>query len=324
MSHPLPGQSSESPDADSAADVSPSDIISETLAPGSSRMPFRSRVRTISWTLLVGLSIWLIAANGEKFIDWMWADAEARRDDAIAERSEEGKAPFVSKVRYETKIPTERTVVFDRTLTAAEENELFGFGLRDEASNDRFDELMAAHQARDLLVPSWTARGDATVFYLDFFSDRESGLAIVDMRADVKKCTPSPAKTVIKFPTQGGGPVDGIFFDLDKGNTYPIITDEGDEHQGEPYFKYNKIDLGGAATPGTLRVEATTSQGRCEWAIDVTYSDAEGVHVQEVKNGRKFFVAESEPTAPDQEYVFDITGGGKFVDCRVRGEVPGC
>ncbi|MBP0461997.1 hypothetical protein [Streptomyces montanisoli] len=159
--------------------------------------------------------------------------------------------------------------------------------------------------------------------YVDLFSDRTSLLTIDAMHARTVRCRPAAATTVVRVPSQGAGPRQGLLFDLTKQDSAAIATGEGTAHEGKPYFRYSKIDLGDGATPGALRVEAVTSTKDCDWVIDVEYSDSQGTHKTVVKDGKKPFFAAGVPADPASRWILNEQVRA-FVDCDAHRDAWGC
>jgi hypothetical protein len=189
-------------------------------------------------------------------------------------------------------------------------------GQRDDA--EEYAGLVKSHGGKHLKSPSGFVKGYVKVWLMDLFSDRTAGFSVVGMRAKDLRCRPASAKMVVLSPSQGGGSYEGMLFDLSE-SAPPIITGEGEEHFGEPYFSYKKIDLGNGATPGGLRVEVTSGTKDCDWVFEVEYRDTKGVHVQEIRNGKEKFTIDGLPAHPEQLFVLS-PATGRFIDC---GEAKG-
>ncbi|MFI6948020.1 hypothetical protein [Streptomyces sp. NPDC050422] len=206
--------------------------------------------------------------------------------------------------------------ILDRPIGAEERKELFKANTKTGANFKDLEKIVAAHSGQELRVPALReADGYTEVWLIDLFSDRDASLVITGVRAKGAKCRPAAAKTVILFEYGGGGDYEGMLFNLSKPDT-PLGL-HGDENKVKPYFSFKKIDLGSGATPGGLRTEVSSGIKDCNFIFEAEYRDAEGAHVQDIRNDKGRFDVRGIPANPEQVFVVTLEG---IKDC---GADPG-
>jgi hypothetical protein len=241
------------------------------------------------------------------------SEAFQEADEAI----DNARPPFSISVDYDDPLWTgEVKIVLDRELTLSEQGEMHDIASLGEGGSLAIWEYLQSIGGRLLFYPSdiplpdqadglrWP-RGEATVFNMDIFSERQSQVSITDMRVVNVSCREPSAQAVIVIPPQGGFSYDGIRVDLTAADPVPLITDPG-EDLGQPYFSERRIDLGNGQSPGGLRVEAVTEGQSCDWEFQATYHDATGrYHEMTLRDGDSPFFAEAIPTEPAQLWIAD-------------------
>ncbi|GHJ35547.1 hypothetical protein Sm713_11560 [Streptomyces sp. TS71-3] len=244
----------------------------------------------------------------------------ARHEASVQHSIDQKEPPFTARVRYEQDMPIDSIYLYDHTLSEAQKKTITtGFTHRqDPRAWQRADALLHGPDVH-IVDESWRGRakvysGAENTVYVDIYSDRESQLSIVDMHARKVHCRPAAAKAVVYAVSEGGGPRDGVFFDLNKDSASPLVID-GDR----PYFKDHTINLGKNTTPGALRIEAAIRDQDCQWVIDATYSDSKGTYKSVIKDGKKPFFTPAVPDHPQQELV--ANADGTVHDCETEENV---
>ncbi|MET9088503.1 hypothetical protein ABZX77_42620 [Streptomyces sp. NPDC004237] len=250
-------------------------------------------------------------------LDYGSTETSVRHEKEVEDKVDQEGPAFTASVREDSP-PDAGGIIMDRPLTRQERKELTSLNMRDEGDVKRYQglykELVKTHDAKVMNWPSDDSdKGLSRVWLIDLFSDRAASLSIVGMRAKDLKCKPASAKAAMLFIPQGAGIYEGMLFDLSK-NTPPTITNEDDEHYGDPYFNYKKIDLGNGATPGGLRVEVNSGTKDCDWVFEVEYRDARGTHKQEIMNRGKRFTVDGIPENLEQKFTL-ASAPDHFVDC---------
>ncbi|MEU8100739.1 hypothetical protein [Streptomyces rubiginosohelvolus] len=259
--------------------------------------------------MVTAVSAWLFAFA----LDYFSAEQTTRRAMEVEENVDREGDAFTVSVRKEA-IELPSAYVLDRSLSPQEERQLMSIDL-DKTHLDEVEELVASVDGHRLDGPGlYESDGYVETWLMDFFSDRQAGLAVTGLRARDLECRPAAARTVILVVYEGGGGYDGIHFDLSRPST-PLALDPGN-NLGKPYFSHKKIDLGNGATPGGLRAEVSPGIEDCSFLFEAEYRDAKGTHLRKIDhNGRRFHVR-GIPAEPEQVYVITIEG---VINC---GEKP--
>lgn len=260
--------------------------------------------------LFVPLRDWIVPWAADQF----FAESATRTQNAVDDKLDREGDAFTVSVRDDTdsELPI---YILDRPFTAAERQALYGLDLRSDEGNRVFGSLVGS-RAKKLAYSSETASGFSKIWLMDFHSDRDAELSVIGLRAKNLRCTTASATVLFLLPQQGGGVYEGMFFDLPEKNT-PTITGN-DKNRGKPFFSFKKIDLGGSATPGGLRVEVSSGTSDCQWVFEATYSDAAGTRTQEITDGGKPFAIDGIPAGEAQRFFIDpgAQPGQRYViDC---------
>ncbi|MFJ1901704.1 MULTISPECIES: hypothetical protein [unclassified Streptomyces] len=291
------------------------DVITGVVIPGALEVPPDQRRRRVTWTLLTLIAVAALAWAFPYGLDYFSTEQTTRHTKKVEERIDKEDPAFTSIVR-EDKTEDNRMFILDRPISPAEKKNLFKVNTRQGANFKDLEEIVASHRGHELRVPGLReSDGYTKAWLIDLFSGRDAGLAITGIRAKDLKCRPAAAKTVILFEYGGGGDYEGILFNLSEPDT-PLGL-EGDGNKGKPYFSHKKVDLGNGATPGGLRTEVSSGIKDCNFIFEAEYRDAEGVHLQDIRNGSGRFDIRGIPADPEQ--VFVVTLGG-IKDC---GAHPG-
>ncbi|PWV44585.1 hypothetical protein BDW27_12344 [Nocardiopsis sp. L17-MgMaSL7] len=140
-------------------------------------------------------------------------------------------------------------------------------------------------------------------------------------------CEDPTAVTVINYPPQGAEYYSGVVVDLNHNAPVFYSTDEG-PHKGKQFFQHTRIDLGGGAASGGLRVEANVKGQSCKWEIEAEYVDTQQNtgKVTLRDDGKPFFteVAPSQPEQDWQAYASYPQPGMSFVPCHETPEDFAC
>jgi hypothetical protein len=312
-----PSAPSSPPAPSPSAPSSPTwlDAASDALEPGSSGLPARSRLKPLFLKLCFGAVGILLAAFAGVWASNQSAESTVRDNQRAEDQVDREERPFVGTVEKDRTTPENWKIVLDRTLTEKEAAKLRSFSPYSATGMTEAARFLTSLGGRVLRFPPLLDRyppgytyingGDAAAFNLNLFSKRQAQLSITDMRPVGITCHRPTAKTVAVFPPQGGAAYEGIFYDLTRPESPPIVTDP-DSRQGRPYFARRKIDLGGGESPGGLHVESVTKGRTCDWRIRAEYSDADsGSGHLTLQNGRKPFRTEAAPTRPEQLFYVD-------------------
>ncbi|MFD3980246.1 hypothetical protein ACFWR6_16775 [Streptomyces griseus] len=260
--------------------------------------------------LFMPLRDWIVPWAADQF----FAESATRTQNAVDDKLDREGDAFTVSVRDGTE--SEQTIyTLDRPITGAERQTLYGLDLRSD-EGDRVFENLVTSRAKKLAYSLEKADGFSKIWLMDFHSDRDTELSVIGLRAKNLRCTTASAKVIFLFPQQGGGVYEGMFFDLPEKDT-PTITGS-DKNRGKPFFSFKKIDLGGSATPGGLRVEVSSGTSDCRWVFEATYSDSAGTHTQEITNGGEPFAIDGIPAGEAQRFVVDpgAQPGQRYViDC---------
>ncbi|MFF6776221.1 hypothetical protein ACFY8W_22020 [Streptomyces sp. NPDC012637] len=299
--------------------------------PNTLHLPAAKRRRTIGVRVAVGVGLAVVAAVAATSWQVMSQPAVTKSEQEAQDALDKQEAPFTVGVDYDQTPPQGWKVALDRLLTEAERQ-----GLAARRDPEKARAYLLSLGGRTIRYPSgfedrtdlamkYTG-ADATALHLNLFSKRQAQLTITSMEAVDVSCHAPTAKTVVVWQSQGGAAYEGVLFDLTTPGATPVITDEGDD-QGAPYFGVRKIDLGGGASPGGLRVEALTRGRSCTWEIKAKYRDAyQGFGTVTLKDGEKPFAAEATPARPEQLWIMDASkpDAEQWVPCHDRPEDTSC
>ncbi|MFJ2101479.1 hypothetical protein ACIOHR_30390 [Streptomyces anulatus] len=286
------------------------------------------------YTVLVTVVLGLLGGTLSYFIpfalDQIAAETTTRTQKEAEEKVDLEDPPFTATIRYETydesNVPSSWNIVLDRTLTPDEQNELIKIERGDGLYFNQVWKLLKPLGARVLPFPPGDYTGNSFAagvrgFYLNLHSDRNAGLSITDMKARIERCFPSSVRTVVTQPPEGLSSVPGVLWQLAGKGPTPLIVDEGDQHRGEPFFRYNQIDLGGGSAPGSLRIQSAVAGRSCLWRIEVQYTDSAGEHLVTIGDGKNPILTESMPTNPSQAFSLSSASVPGFGPWRCFGEI---
>lgn len=281
-------------------------MITGVVIPGALEAPPDQRRRRVTWTLLTLIAVAALAWAFPYSLDYFSTEQTTRHTKKVEESIDQEGPAFTSIVR-EDKSEDSRMFILDRPIGPEEIKNLFQVETGSGANFKDLEEIVASHSGQELRLPGLPeADGYAKAWLIDLFSGRNAGLAITGMRAKDVKCRPAAAKTVILFEYGGGGDYEGMLFNLSKPDT-PLDIDGG-ENKGKPYFSHKKVDLGNGATPGGLRTEVSSGIEDCNFIFEAEYRDAEGAHLQDIRNGNGRFAIRGIPAHPEQVFVVTIDG----------------
>ncbi|WP_157955313.1 hypothetical protein [Streptomyces noursei] len=290
-------------------------VVPEAADPDRRRRNRKVLIR-LSWTVLAAL-VALVATKGA---DWLTSEHDARVTSEADDKADHAGPAFSASVRLNTQYPEAR--IFDAPFSPQDKKILLAM----QPKGDPLTPFYAAHHARavsftDVHHPAMkvASPGYSEEWLMDLLSDRKASLVITDLRIKGLTCAPAKAATVISVRGQAGGSYEGMLFDLARSPSTPLITGDEEQHYGEPFFKYKKIDLGNGAAPEGLRVQVTSGTQDCSWkAFETRYVDANGEHTQDITNNGKDFTVHGLSAHPQQ--AFEVRSYGPFVhECKILG-----
>ncbi|MFB6557077.1 hypothetical protein ACFCWX_45425, partial [Streptomyces sp. NPDC056405] len=215
-------------------------VVPEAADPDRRRRNRKVLIR-LSWTVLAAL-VALVATKGA---DWLTSEHDARVTSEADDKADHAGPAFSASVRLNTQYPEAR--IFDAPFSPQDKKILLAM----QPKGDPLTPFYAAHHARavsftDVHHPAMkvASPGYSEEWLMDLLSDRKASLVITDLRIKGLSCTPAKAATVISVRGQAGGSYEGMLFDLARSPSTPLITGDEEQHYGEPFFKYKKIDLG--------------------------------------------------------------------------------
>ncbi|MGW6458615.1 hypothetical protein ACWF94_22330 [Streptomyces sp. NPDC055078] len=315
------------PSGTGQADGTPSlrGLLAEHYIPGTENLEPRKRRRVVLSIAVIGtifLSFSAIVATAIGiYAEKQTAKPRMRAEQAAEEELENEQEPLTGTIDYDTSLPADFIIALDRTLTRQEQKKIEQVSIHD---HEWFWNYLRPRGGRLIRFPSvlfpspprYNPRvGSSTSFRMNLFTERQSQLSIVDMRAVNVECREPTAKTIVVFPPQGEGTYPGVIFDLAQKNAEPALTEGADT--GKPYFSGRKIDLGPGLSPGGLKVEAKTPGLSCTWEIAARYRDSTGEPGRTIlKDGDKPLFAEDVPKSPRQYWTADYRG--HLVPCHER------
>ncbi|MGW7510664.1 hypothetical protein ACWGJ0_23545 [Streptomyces massasporeus] len=311
-------------------------LATEHFIPGSRHLSPRKRRRlliAVAAALVVGALGGLLA---DFVIEVGTAKPRIRAEQDAEKELDSEEDPLVSAIDYDQTAPVNLKIVLDRRLTKAEQEKLKSLPFTQQRYGGDVWNLLRPLGGRMIRYPAsmlnpppgfdatnWD-RSDATIFKMNLFSDRTSMLSITGMTPVNLSCRPSTAKAVVEIPPQGIEVYSNIAFDLTAHGSGPLIVEEGEE-QGQPFFSRRKIDLGGAMSPGGLRVEAMVREKSCRWEIKAQYRDAsQKSDTVILRDGKKPFFAEALPVDPEQHWITETDGPASLIPCHEEPEQIVC
>ncbi|MFF2808961.1 hypothetical protein ACFVT2_17605 [Streptomyces sp. NPDC058000] len=268
----------------------------------------------LCWTVLAALIAFIVT----KGTDWLTSEHDARVSNEADDKADRAGPAFSASVRLDAQYAEAQ--IFDSPFSPQDKKTLLGM----EPKGDPLTPFYTAHHGRgvsfsDVRHPAMKVKspGYSEEWLMDILSDRKASLVITGMRIKGLQCTPAKAATVISVRGQAGGSYEGMFFDLTRSTTTPLITGDEEEHYGEPFFKYKKIDLGNGAAPEGLRLQVTSGTQDCSWkAFQASYVDSDGEHTKDITDNGKDFVVHGFAGRPQQ--VFEVRSHGPFVtECKI-------
>ncbi|MFI5521972.1 hypothetical protein [Streptomyces platensis] len=260
----------------------------------------------------------------DQIVQRLTAESSARTTQSADDKADREGPAFASNIRRDTNsVDHLQPIIFNTPFSLKEKNELLSLQLH--TGEDPITSFAKSHRGygvNELGVnyPGKEVYGYSEAWLVDILSDRKASLVINGMHIKGLHCAPAKANTVITYQGQGGGSYEGMFFDLTRSTSNPLIAGDEESHFGKPYFRYKKIDLGNGAAPGGLRIEVASGTKDCNWtAFEVTYADSEGKHTQEITNNGKDFAVHGFTAKPAQ--VFRVFTTAPFVkECTLTSQ----
>ncbi|MFJ5608416.1 hypothetical protein ACIQCJ_03415 [Streptomyces sp. NPDC093221] len=286
--------------------------VGNVLDPDGVDSPRGTRTRRLAIIFFVAVLATLFSWFSSFGLDYLSAPTSARREKSVQDELDGKNPPFTFNVRSEDSDGSifPGAIVFDHVLNSEDVEILKKTNLDADNSERKIMSVVHANNGTFLSAES-SHHGYSSPFFLDFFSDRDSSLSIVAMKAVDVHCSPAKAAAVLVIRPRGGGAVPGIMFDLPRGNLPVSVAP--DKNYGKPFFDHQKIDLGNGATPGALRVQSVAERSDCTWKIQVTHSDSSGLHTSILLDHKKPFKTLGIPLRSQQEFILD--DAEHFEDC---------